>query len=1691
LFGSSNNVNDTIDNNDITDANAQPLYGIHSTGSANNNISITNNNISNYYHLTDYSAGIFISSTSGWTITGNRLFQTDTRLYNGDGSFGIYIFGGQAHTISNNIIGFANAAGTGTTNMIANSVLLPGFPAAYSFTGTKVNHQYFPIYAYFTSGGVASAIDGNIISGIAYLSGDRTNFFTGIYVANGTANIGSVAGNIIGSESGNNSLYLVSSGVSKFSDGGRSRGIFANSNSSVAIQNNKIGGILISSTADTLNANFDAVLIGGTASYTVSNNFIGNADANNLRLGYASSGGLLSNTGTLSFTSGSGAYGLPAFNGLGGIICYVTGNSLAITGNTFRGWSLSSYINHVVGVYTEGNMTGLTPSINISNNNFGTASRGWFDFAVPGNLPRVVGIQQINDVVTSVTISGNDFRGGSYINSTVQNSSILMIEQRGNAVANSNININNNSITDLLLQTQDLIFIQSYADLTATSKRVIDNNRVVGNLSTTGGVKFIESAGISIAGSQVSITNNNFSNVIAGSSVFGIQEYSGGIVANGFAQKKINNNTLSNWVVNNTFSSATGIEVANMGSLLSQSDSICNNVLSNITASNGLNGISSGYSNLIYGNAASVIEISNNQLSGFISNGSFFGDAVSGIYVDNSNMNSKTFVRNNSISALNNSGTDNINFGILLGPAGNNIEVSGNRIYDISGNGTGFLGTIVSGISTGFDLSFGGGAAKNVNIYNNLVSDLRATITGSAIFPAVAGINLVGGGDSLHVFNNTVTINSVNSNGNSFFSTAALFSNTTAKSFVRNNIVNNTSTPGSAGFTVSHWRLDADLANYSGLCNNNLLYAGTPSARRLIYFDGSNADQTLAAYKTRLGGIKESASVTEQPVFLSTVGADANFLHLDPNANCASLAKGDNSVHLSSTDFDNDTRMTVAPFIIDIGADETTKLTTWTGSSNTFWNNSSNWSTGIVPNGSDKTVLIPAAPVNQPRIGVGETFQAKNLVLAAGASLTNWGTVKIAGSLNASAASVNNINAGVVTGSIEMNRPCANVQVLAGNVFTGNAVKNFKMSNDLTLSATAGQGLHISGELGFDAVSSKTFTTNNNVVLVSTADATANVGIIGNGNTITGQLTVERFIPARRSWRLLTAPLSSTATTTISQAWQDGQQATTIPPPAYTAGSGSLITFSTTAVNGYDKGSTNNPSLKFYNGTAWVAPANTTMPINTHSGYMLFVRGDRNISIGGTSVVANTTTLRPKGAIHSGPQNIAATVAGFKVIGNPYASAINFHTTIKTGLADQYRLWDPKIGGIAGVGGFVTFAWNSLNNNYDRTVTGFGSSVLPQDGTIQSGAAFVVNFSGAGNLQIRESDKLSTSASAPFGRPASPVAAEGRLSANLGFYDSDGSLQLLDGVLVTFHSSYNNALDKEDAIKITNVNEDFGINKNDTAIAIERRSPIRQNDTVFFKFTQPKLRTYILQLAPMHLAAPGLTAFLDDTYTNTQTPVSLTDTTHYSFATNNADAGSYAPGRLRLIFKTTSIDSLAPVFLQLSATEKNSKVLVEWKVNSEQFVVTYEIEKSVNGVDFIKVASIIADGNRQYQWLDVQPVQGVNFYRIKKIGTNGEYEYSSIVSARVGKGNNWVSIYPNPVTNGIINLQIRNSITGSYTLRLVNAIGQSVLQTSVNHPGGESVRKLELKGVSNGYYQMEISNSSGQQFIYPLLVQRK
>jgi hypothetical protein len=215
-------------------------------------------------------------------------------------------------------------------------------------------------------------------------------------------------------------------------------------------------------------------------------------------------------------------------------------------------------------------------------------------------------------------------------------------------------------------------------------------------------------------------------------------------------------------------------------------------------------------------------------------------------------------------------------------PIGNQ-EVAQNKIYNLYSTaatddfGDGLAAAAVVAIHVD------AGVRGNVvmNIHNNLISSLHspASVNGHDIRAIV--INTISG-DTAYVAYNTVYLDAKPTSSN--WGSSVLYHspyNTLLKA--NNNIFVNTSESKGGGTTsVSRAYNNATLPKYATSSNNNLFYAGIPSARNLIYFDGSARDSMLYMYQLRVGSRADSLSFSEMPVFVDTVPASPGYLKINP-----------------------------------------------------------------------------------------------------------------------------------------------------------------------------------------------------------------------------------------------------------------------------------------------------------------------------------------------------------------------------------------------------------------------------------------------------------------------------------------------------------------------------------------------------------------------------------------------------------------------------------------------------------------------------------------------------------------------------------------------------------------------------------------------------------------------------------------
>jgi hypothetical protein len=167
-------------------------------------------------------------------------------------------------------------------------------------------------------------------------------------------------------------------------------------------------------------------------------------------------------------------------------------------------------------------------------------------------------------------------------------------------------------------------------------------------------------------------------------------------------------------------------------------------------------------------------------------------------------------------------------------------------------------------------------------------------------------------------------------------------------------------------------------------------------------------------------------------------------------------------------------------------------------------------------------------------------------------------------------------------------------------------------------------------------------------------------------------------------------------------------------------------------------------------------------------------------------------------------------------------------------------------------------------------------------------------------------------------------------------------------------------------------------------------------------------------------------------------------------AQRNNDDDITTDGRVNTIRITVYYTFITlPVSLtSFTATQLSKTVQLNWKTNSENNVINYNLERSADGRNFNTLTTMQAQNLAvcNYNYADNTPLSGVSYYRLNIHGMADYQKYSQIVSVKFNR-ENAVSIYPSLWQKGE-DLNITNNTNEKLTVYFFNAGGQ-VLATVI------------------------------------------
>jgi len=427
---------------------------------------------------------------------------------------------------------------------------------------------------------------------------------------------------------------------------------------------------------------------------------------------------------------------------------------------------------------------------------------------------------------------------------------------------------------------------------------------------------------------------------------------------------------------------------------------------------------------------------------------------------------------------------------------------------------------------------------------------------------------------------------------------------------------------------------------------------------------------------------------------------------------------------------------------------------------------------------------------------------------------------------------------------------------------------------------------------------SGTLATNDQLTLVSNATRTALISA-GSGSYITGNVTVERYIPSvARRWRFMSSPVSGS---TLAD-WQN---------EIYITGTGGTA-------NGFDSTLSNTPGVYSYDETAtgdlWVAPSTINTALATGKGFRVFIRGDRSDPgvLNGNTGTQAAVTMNVIGPVNKGDITIPITYTdtgtpasdGWNLVGNPYPSPISwntFHDAGRTGTSPNYSGTDyAHLDAVISVYDVNTASYVSYN-----AVSNTGTGSL-SNGIIPSGGAFWVTATAASpSMTMKEAYKSISTPAAMFKEAP---------SENFTLKLSKDAITS-DEMIVKYIPDADKNFDVYDIAKRNGEVNVSSVTENVRLLTVNCKPFNGISDTIRLNIAVAQSGNYTMESRNMNLLSQTLGVYLVDAFTHTV--IDLNANPVYTFAVDKNNTSSFGSGRFMIVVgekpgTTTALEEIVP-----------------------------------------------------------------------------------------------------------------------------------------------------------------------------------
>lgn len=172
-------------------------------------------------------------------------------------------------------------------------------------------------------------------------------------------------------------------------------------------------------------------------------------------------------------------------------------------------------------------------------------------------------------------------------------------------------------------------------------------------------------------------------------------------------------------------------------------------------------------------------------------------------------------------------------------------------------------------------------------------------------------------------------------------------------------------------------------------------------------------------------------------------------------------------------------------------------------------------------------------------------------------------------------------------------------------------------------------------------------------------------------------------------------------------------------------------------------------------------------------------------------------------------------------------------------------------------------------------------------------------------------------------------------------------------------------------------------------------------------------------------------------------------------------------------------------FMGVSLPRKN---VINWETNSELNNDHFNLLRSIDAINFAKIAEINGAGNSvstlEYQYIDIDLIPNrIYYYQLEQVDYNGESVRSEVIAITSSTITDKLLISPNPASD-IISVQINSSENSNGTIELINLDGK-VLKTELLISNNTLV--INLQPYQKGMYIISYIGADGTTLVKKII----